>query len=404
MIELSVEAALARLLAGCAVLDAIEIVSEAAAGYVLLQDVYAPHALPMFKSAAVDGFAVVANDLAQASPDHPVVLPIAGVVTAGGPITPIIVPGSTIRVMNGAVLPGGASAVLPREDVQERPNTCVAFMQPVVEGQHIRDVGEDVPDQALVIPAGKLLRPAEVGLLCALGIPYVQVVRRPRVALLPTGDALLAPGRSLTPGKVRDANTPALAAFVADQGAQPLRYSIVRDHQSELYQRIETAISDGADLVLISTGMGSVSVETILAGLMQRYQGETWQLHIRPGRMLWSGRIGQVTLLGLPGDPLDALILAELFVAPLIQKLRGMPYEEHRLVAVTLQEPQISAPQRQYVRAHVQREGQGYIASTKGIGTGSGSLRSLVQANALLIIPEGDSVWPVGSVVDALLF
>lgn len=403
MIDLPVEAALERILAGCPPLDTVEVAGAAAAGYVLTRDVIAPHALPPFANAGMDGFAIRVADLAAASHDHPVTLPVIGAAQAGGPATPGVAPGTAVRIMTGAPLPGGAEAVVPIEEVEELPGERVSFFAPARAGRHVRPAGEDVAAGTVAVPAGKLLRPAEVGLLAALGVERVPVVRRPRVAIISTGDELLAPGEALAPGKIRDANGPALAAFVAQHGAEPLPPVIARDTHAALRARIEAALRDGADLILTSAGASAGDYD-VVRGLMAAEDAlEVWRVNLKPGRPLLFGRFGGAPLIGLPGNPASALIVAELFVGPAIARLRGLERVERLTVRAALDAPQRGSERRHYVRARVERDGDGYRAVTRGIGSGSGSLSTLVRSNALLIIPEGTGELPAGSLVEAIL-
>lgn len=402
MADISVEVALERILAGCAPLPAVELASGAVAGHVLAQDVVAPHALPPFANAGMDGFAVRVADIAAAGRDQPVRLPVAGVVQAGGALVERIAPGTAVRIMTGAPLPADAETVIPIEDVEELADGRVAFFGTAPIGRHVRPAGEDVPAGAVAIPAGTLLRAAEIGLLVALGITRVAVVRRPRVAIISTGDELLAAGEALVPGKIRDANGPALAVFVAQQGAEPLPMGIARDTHTALRERIGAAVDQGADLILTSAGASAGDYD-VVSGLMADQNAlDVWRVNLKPGRPLLFGHIGAAPLIGLPGNPASALIVAELFVRPAIARLRGLLRDERPRLYATLDAPRKGDRRRQYVRARLEWDGSGYRAITKGIGVGSGSLSTLVRSNALLIIPEGSPELPAGSQVEAL--
>ncbi len=403
MQDFSVEAALERILAACQPLDVIEVDSSKASGEVLARDVVAPHALPPFANSGMDGFAVRVADLTEASPKRPITLPVAGVVQAGGTTT-FVHSGTAVRIMTGAPLPDGAEAVVPIENV-EATETQATFFAPTKAGRHIRPAGEDVAEGTVAIPAGKLLRAAEIGMLAAFGINTVQVVRRPRVAIISTGDELLPAFASgpLPPGKIRDANGPALMAFVAEQGAEPLPIGIATDTHAALRAKLDEALQQGADLMLTSAGASAGDYD-VVSGLMREEDAlEVWRVNLKPGRPLLFGRVGGVPLIGLPGNPASALIVAELFVKPAIARMRGLPHEQHVTVRARLAEPQRGSERRHYVRVRVERDADGYHATTRGIGSGSGSLSTLVKSNALLVIPENTGELPAGSVVDAML-
>jgi molybdopterin molybdotransferase len=242
-------------------------------------------------------------------------------------------------------------------------------------------------------------------MLAALGIAAVPVVRRPRVAVISTGDELLPPDQPLSPGKIYDANGPALQAFVAECGAEGLYLGIAHDTHTALREHIDTALQMGCDMLLTSAGAsaGDYDIVGSLSQAAADARLEAWRIQMKPGRPLVYGRIAGVPLIGLPGNPASALIAAELFVRPAIERLRGLAYRPRPTVRATLEEAQRGGPRRQYVRARLVWEAGSYRASTQGIGTGSGSLSTLVRANGLLIIPEGVAELAAGEQVEALL-
>lgn len=401
--DLSVEATFERILSRCQPLPAQSVALATAAGCVLAEAVIAPHALPPFANAGMDGFAVHVADLADATPQQPVVLPIAGIIQAGDAATTPLVRGTAIRIMTGALLPPGAEAVVPLEDAEALPDARVAFRQPTSPKRHIRPAGEDVPAATVAIPAGKLLRAAEVGLCCAFGITTVTVIPRPTVAIISTGNELLEPHEPLVPGKIRDANSLALAVAVGEYGAQPYVAGIARDTQADLHAKLDSALAAGANLILTSAGASAGDFDVVSALMRAVDRLEVWQVKMKPGRPMLFGTYGGVPLIGLPGNPASALIVAELFVKPAIARLRGLPATLPATVPTILDAPQKGSKRRHYVRAYVSREGNEYYATTRGIGHGSGSLSTLVRGNALLVIPEGSGEVAAGSVVDAIL-
>jgi molybdopterin molybdotransferase len=405
MLDLSVEAALERVLAACPMREAVERPVMQAVGCVLAAEVVAPHALPPFANAGMDGFAVRATDLAQASAGHPVILPVAGIVQAGSITMPVVEPGTAVRIMTGAPIPAGADAVVPIEDITELPGPQVAFTRSIPSGRHVRPAGEDVAAGAVAIPAGRPLRAAEIGLLAAFGVTAVRVVRPPRIAIISTGDELLEPGEPLAPGKIRDANNLALTAFVALQGAEPLPLGIARDTDAALRAKIDAALAQGADMIVTSAGASAGDYDVVHALMEGQARLEVWRVNLKPGRPLLFGRVGTqraAPLLGLPGNPASALVVAELFLRPAIRAMRGLPAAERRTVRAALDTPQRGSERRHYVRARLEWDGAGYRAITRGIGSGSGALTTLVRSNALLIIPEGSGEIAAGSEVEAL--
>ncbi len=403
MSDIAVEEARARILAGCAPLAAHAVALEDAAGCVLAQDVLAPHALPPFRNAGMDGFAVHAADLAAASDTAPVTLPVAGSVQAGGTLIAQVAAGTAVRIMTGAPVPDGADAVIPIEDTRHADDNAVVFVRPIAPQRNVRPVGEDVPAGVVAIPAGQVVRAAEVGLLAALGIEQVAVVRVPHVGIISTGDELLAPHEPLAPGKIRDANSLALAVAVRGYGATAQRYGIARDTHAALRAKIEQAVADGCDLIITSAGASAGDYDVVSSLMREGDHLAVWRVNLKPGRPLLYGQFQGVPLVGLPGNPASALIVAELFVRPAVERLRGMPERDLPTVRAITTSPLKGSSRRHYVRARLERTGHTYQATTDGIGSGSGSLSTLVRANGLLIIPEGTGDVPAGSEVEALL-
>ncbi len=403
--DISVEQALARILAACPALPPERVAVDTAERRVLARDVVAPHSLPPFANAGMDGFAVRAADLASASDAAPVTLPVRGAVQAGASDGAAVLPGTTVRIMTGAPVPEGTEAVVPIE-LTTPTDQAVTFYAPIPAGRHVRPAGEDVAAGAVAIPAGRLLRAAEIGLLAALGVNDVLVHRRPKVAIISTGDELAPPGSGpLAPGQIRDANSPALRAFVREQDAEPLSMGIARDTHTALQSLIDAALADGADLILTSAGASAGDYD-IVSGLMRETAAlELWRVNLKPGRPLLFGRVGAagVPLIGLPGNPASALIVATLFVRPALAQMQGRADAGVTLVRARLDADQHRSERRHYVRARLEWGEGGYHATTHGIGGGSGALTTLVRANALLIIPEGAGTVVAGSLVDAVL-
>lgn len=407
MKSISLEHALERILTAFQPLDAHDTPVTEADGLVLAQDVRAPHPLPPFANSAMDGFAVRVADLATARTDAPVVLPVAATVQAGEVLPTAVPPASVVRIMTGACLPAGADAVVPIEEISEQADGSIAFFTPTTHGNYVRPVGEDIPAGDVALPHGTMLKAAEIGLLAALGITRVAVVRRPRVALFSSGDELRTVDQPLTPGTIYDANGPALTTFLAQQGAIPLWCGIARDRVADVQAKIDRARQQQADLILASAGASVGDYDVVRQCLSEQDSLELWRVNIKPGRPLLYGRIGDppLPLIGLPGNPVSALVVAELLLKPVLDRMRGLLQSTRILVPAVLDAPQPQIARRHYVRASLNRDTTTgtYHATTQGIALSSGALTSLVRANALLIIPEGTGELPAGSVVDAMV-
>jgi molybdopterin molybdotransferase len=353
-----------------------------ALGRVLARDIEAPFDVPPADNSAVDGFAVRAADLPPAGAGRLRVvadLP-AGAVFAGG-----VAPGQTVRIMTGAPMPAGTDTVVPKELAEEAGGSV--RLAPVDPGANVRARGEDVRAGSVVLRAGAVLRPQELGLIASLGFPDVPVHRPPRVALLSTGDEVVEPGRPRRPGQIYDANRFSLGAMVEAAGAEAADLGIVPDVDAELRHRLLQA-AGLADVVLTS---GGVSVGDY--DLVKRVLGEIggidfWQVAMQPGRPLAVGRIGGAHFFGLPGNPVASVLCFHLFVRPVLWKLAGRTRLEPECVTAVALEPMRKRTGRREFKRGILRFTEGrYEVSTTG-PQGSGILSSMVAANCLIVLEE----------------
>lgn len=400
---LSVEAALQRILTAVAVLDGEEVDTTTALGRVLAEDIVAPFDVPPFPNSAMDGYAVRAADTAGASPEHPVELRVIADVAAGATRAVIVEPGRASRIMTGAPLPPGADAVVPVEATDEswkqaeRPlPERVHIFRPAAPQAHIRPAGEDIRQGETVLRTGARLRPQEIGVLAALGRPRVRVVRRPRIAILATGDELVEINAPLRPGQIHDANSYILAALVEWAGGLPLRLGIARDLLEDVRQKLHAGLVQGADLFLSSAGVSVGAYDIVKAVLEAEGELGFWRVNMRPGKPLAFARVGGVPFLGLPGNPVSAAVAFEVFARPAILKMGGRRELTRPRVEVMLDEPVRSDGRESYLRAVVTRREGRYHAVLTGPQS-SGVLTSLVRANALLVIPAGVREVPAGA-------
>ncbi|MER3543613.1 MAG: molybdopterin molybdenumtransferase MoeA [Chloroflexota bacterium] len=406
---LSVEEALQRVLAAVHTLEDEEVDTLAALGRVLAEDIVADFDVPPFPNSAMDGYAVRAADTAGAAADHPVELRVIADIPAGDAQGIAVTAGSASRIMTGAPLPPGADAVVPVEWTDEpwtrddRPlPERVRVFRAVSPQAHVRPAGEDIQRGETVLRRGSKLRPQEIGVLAALGRPRVRVVRRPRVAILATGDELVDIAAPLGPGQIHDSNSYTLAALVENSGGVPIRLGIARDRLEEVRARLRAGLEQGADLFLSSAGVSVGAYDVVKAALEAEGELAFWRVNMRPGKPLAFARVRDVPFLGLPGNPVSAAVAFEVFARPAILKMGGRTALARPRVEAILDEPVRSDGRESYLRAVVTRRNDGYHAVITGPQS-SGILTSLVRANALLVVPAGVRQVPAGNKLQAVM-
>ncbi|HMA45702.1 MAG TPA: gephyrin-like molybdotransferase Glp [Frankiaceae bacterium] len=392
----TVEEHLAGILRAVGPLPARPFPLDEAHGCVLAEDVYATAPLPGFDNSAMDGYAVRRVDVATASPERPVTLPVAADLGAGPGEPPPLAPGTAARIMTGAPVPPGADAVVPVEWTDggaQMPagapaGGTVRIGQAPRPGHHVRRAGEDLARGALVLPAGALLSAAQVGLLAAAGRDTVAVHPRPRVAVLSTGSELVAAGRPLLPGRVADSNGHALAAAARQAGALAHRVGPVPDDAPLLLRLVEEQL-DRVDALVTSGGVSVGAydvVKQVLAGLGTVAFG---RVAMQPGMPQGFGVLRGVPVFTLPGNPVSALVSFEVFVRPALRRMRGLPAappgEGQVEVGAALRSP---AGKRSFLRVVVERHDDGGLLARPAGGQGSHQLAALAAADALLVVPE----------------
>jgi molybdopterin molybdotransferase len=351
-------------------------------GRVLARDIVAPFDVPPADNSAVDGFAVRMADLAPGSRAR---LRVVGDLPAGGVYAGRIAAGETLRIMTGAPMPEGADTVVPKE--HSRGAGDWVELQAVERGANVRGRGEDVRAGASVLRAGSVLRPADLGLIASLGFPEVRVHRRPRVALLSTGDEVVEPGRPRRAGQIYDANRFSLGGMVEAAGAEPLDLGIVPDIRVALRERLLEA-ADAADVVLTSGGVSVGDYDLVKSVLGEIGGVDFWQVAMQPGRPLAVGRIGGAQFFGLPGNPVASVLCFHLFVRPALWKRGGRARLDPECVSATALEPmRKKVGRREFKRGVLRFTERGYEVSTTG-PQGSGILSSMVAANCLIILEE----------------
>lgn len=407
--DLSVSEALDLILARVAVLPAEEVALLEALGRVLATPVVAADALPPFANSSMDGYALRAADVGLAGIDNPIELRVVGDIAAGTNPAIVIESGAASRIMTGAPLPAGADAIVPVEDTDEpwrgseRPlPERVAIRRAVKSGDFVRYPGEDIQAGMTVLEAGHTLRPQEIGVLASLGVGQVPVVRRPRVGVLATGDELIEADAPLSPGKIRNSNSYAQAAQVRALGGEPLLLGVAGDSESDVRAKLDAAVEAQVDLLVSSAGVSVGAYDVVKSVLDRAGNVGFWRVRMRPGKPLVFGSYRDIQYLGLPGNPVSAMVSFETFARPAILKMAGHIRLDRPAVSVILLENIHSDGRQSYLRAIVTKDERGYVAMTTG-SQGSHIMTSLVKANALVIVPEGVTEVAAGTALTALM-
>ena len=391
---ISVEEALERILAEITPLIVTEVPLPESLGHVLAEDVISQEDIPPFANSSQD------SQPHDGTPPH---LRVTGGVAAGYVADHAVVPGTAMRIMTGAPVPPGADTVIQVELTHSDGPTSewVEIMQAVDPGNNIRPAGEDIHRGQMVLVRGTEIGPWEIGVLATLGWANVPVIRRPCVAILGTGDEVIDVHEPLRPGKIRNSNSYLLEAAVRQAGAEPQRLGVARDTVESLREKFTEAIQ--CDFIITSGGV-SVGEFDLVKNIMTE-QGEIhfWRINMRPGKPVAFGHIGNVPLLGLPGNPVSAAVTFELFGRPVIRKMLGHTHLQHPLANVVVEDGVSErVMRRHFVRAHVERRDDRLIARTTG-NQGSNILTSLLNANALIIVPEGGTVIQPGDTAKAIM-
>jgi molybdopterin molybdotransferase len=374
-------------------------------GRILAQPIHAKEPLPPFPRSTVDGYAVRAADTYGASPSLPAYLTLIGEIAMGTQADDEIKSPQAILIHTGGMIPRGADAVVMVEDTQKVKENEIEVLKPVAEGENILQLGEDVKVGEIVIPIGRRLRPQEIGGLMALGVTKVGVVQPPRVGILSTGNELISPREKPQPGQIRDINSYTLSALVRRTGGKPILRGIIPDQYDDLLQAAKKAHRED-DMVIITAG-SSVSTHDQTADVIQQLGNPGVLVHgvsIRPGKPTILAVADGVPLIGLPGNPVSALVVAGLFVVPVIRALLGAQEEEIM--------PQVHARLSMNVSSETGREdylpvklhpGEGGWLAEPVFGR-SNLIFTLVRADGLVRIPPEATGLPANSLVTVQLF
>jgi molybdopterin molybdotransferase len=398
----TVDEHLSDILAATSALAPLEVALLEAVHGVLAEPAVATVDLPQFDNSAMDGYAVLASDVAGASESSPVTLSVVGDIAAGDQGAHAIRAGLCARIMTGAPLPAGADAIVPVEWT-DGGTAKVTIRRSAVAGHYIRRSGEDVTAGRTVVEAGTRLGAAQIGMLAAVGLARVAVRPRPRVVVLSTGSELVEPGESTGPGQIWDSNGYALTAAATEAGAVAYRQGVIGDDPRRVLERIEEQLGF-ADLVITSGGvsMGARDVvKEVLSGLgTMRFE----QVAMRPGKPQGFGLLDDRTpVFTLPGNPVSAFVSFQVFVRPALRALQGLPPEPLPTVRARLTEP-VTSPSglRHFLRgALTYRDGDYHVSPAEG--QGSHQIFSLASSNSLMVVGDDVTEVAAGDPVDVMM-
>jgi molybdopterin molybdotransferase len=389
-----VEEATARVLAGLAPLPAETVSVDRAPGRVLAEDLTARLTQPWADVSAMDGYAVRHADLTG----QPVVLRQVGYVPAGRSHDRPLGPGECVRLFTGAPLPDGADTVVIQEDTEADGERITIGRIPAA-GRHVRRAGFDFRQGQVLLPAGRRLTARDVGLAAAANRPWLAVRRRPRVAILATGDEIVLPGDPVGANRIVSANSFALAALVEAEGGVPVNLGIAGDDRASLARLAAGAA--GADLLLTSGG-ASVGDHDFVREVLGEggLSLDFWKIAMRPGKPLMHGRVGATPMLGLPGNPVSAAVCAILFARPMLRALQGLPPADPPTIARLGRDLPANDRRRDYLRARLSRDADGGLVATPFETQDSAAMSLLCRADCLAVRPPHAGPAAAGSQVE----
>jgi molybdopterin molybdotransferase len=366
-------------------------------GLALSEDILAPHGMPLFDNSAVDGYAVQAADLADASRENPVRLKKLGYISAGDSGEDSICSGQCVQIATGAPLPPGADAAVMKEDI-ELEESHVRFFQSIPKTENVRFQGEDIPEGRIVIPAGTVIGPAQMAVLATFGFAKVPVRRVPKVSIVSTGSELVDVEEKPQAGQIRESNRYMLAGMVKQESCELLKMSMVPDIPEILKQEFEAALQ--ADVLLVSGGM-SVGDKDYAKPVLKEMGVEEifWKIKFKPGKPLFFGRRGKTLVFGLPGNPASSYVLFEEFVRPALRQMMGRRILEESMVKAILEESITETYKRMHFMRGQLHEKNGKFRVRPLKFQGSHSIGSLVESNALIRVEANSPVLPKGSQV-----
>ncbi len=374
-----------------------------ALGLPVCEEIVAPMDLPSFDNSAMDGYAVYFQDVATATDDHPVHLPVVGEMAAGQTKLFALSPGTTVRIMTGAPVPQGADAIVPVEWTDGGVATVRITRAPELD-QHVRHRGEDVQHGDVLLEDGSILGPRQLGLLASVGRSQVRSRPRPRIVIMSTGAELREPGTALGHDSIYDANSYMLAAAARAAGAIAYRVGIVSDDPSEFGDALSDQLVR-ADLVVTSGGVSKGAYDVVKEVLSELGTVSFGEVAMQPGKPQGFGFVGEdaTPIVTLPGNPVSSYVSFEVFVLPAIRRMMGrLPYRRPMVRAVCTQGFSSIPGRQQYVRAQFEIDARGAHVTPVG-GHGSHLMGDLAEANALVVVPPDVTSVTGGSQVQVLV-
>ncbi|MGB7062852.1 MAG: gephyrin-like molybdotransferase Glp [Candidatus Zixiibacteriota bacterium] len=354
--------------------------------YVLAEDIRSDVNIPPFDNSAMDGFAVRSSDTRRARKGRPLSLKIIDDIAAGKTSRKQVRRGEAIRIMTGAPLPREADSVVMVENTRGEGDWVRVFV-PVTKGENVRLAGEDIRKGERALGKGALIRPQEMGILASLGKREVKVIRKPRVAIISTGDELISIDQPLAPGKIRDSSRYALHGQIVKAGGEVVDLGIVPDDEKKLVETIKEA-TGRADVILTTGGVSVGDYDLVKEVLAKLGQIHFWRVNIKPGKPLLFGSIKGKLLFGLPGNPVSSMVVFDQFVRPCLLKMAGRKRLLRKKQAAIIQDKMKKKPgRREFVRGKLSFEKGKYLAYLTG-PQGSGILKSMSLADGLIILPE----------------
>ena len=405
---LNVDAAIENILADMKTLEAETVSLPDSYERVLAEDIVSPIDLPPFDNSAMDGYAIRHEDSDGASPSKPATLAVTMDIPAGSAPEGVLEAGQAARIMTGAPVPQGASAVIPVEDTdddwsngEDSPLPAqVRLLRSLAHGENIRVAGENIKTGETIMTAGMVIGAAEIGMIAGIGRPRVALIRQPKVVILSSGDELVDIYDELGPGKIRDTNGYTLAGLIRGAGGVPIRLPIAKDRLESIRGLYRRALEIKPDLLISTAGVSVVAAALVRDVMDELGEIDFWRINMRPGKPLAYGTICGIPFFGLPGNPVSTMVTFEVLVRPALAKIAGREIKQ-RTIKATLADDMRSDGRRTYARVTIKREGDRLIACSTGIQS-SGALMSMVLADGLAIIPEDQAFVPAGGELEVL--
>ena len=366
-------------------------------GLALSDDILAPHGIPSFDNSGVDGYAVQAQDLAQASAENPVLLENLGYIAAGDSVNEKVNSGQCMQIATGAPLPKEADSVVMKEDI-EVEDSKIRYTQSIQAKKNVRYHGEDIPEGDTIIPAGTVIGPVQIATLATFGFSQVPVHQVPKVSIVSTGSELIDVIGKPAEGQIRESNRFMLAGMVRQEYCEILKISMIPDLPELLNEEFEEALK--ADVTLICGGM-SIGEKDFAREILKELGVEEifWKIKFKPGKPLFFGRRGKTWVFGLPGNPASSYVLFEEFVRPALRKMMGRRVLEESMVKATLETPITKTYNRLHFMRGLLHEENGEFRVRPLKFQGSHSIGSLVASNALIRVEADSPSMPAGSMV-----